>query len=196
MPQKRDTHQARGGGRVQAKWLLFAVAGLVVLVVVVLLAVLLPGRDDADSSLASDEGDSGETLVTSPYDFFELPAGAEPRDVEDASYVSILLVNESGQLTSYGLSSEMSEARALSDAVLEAEEADEEILSSLTTAPEPVSGEEDGLGSTLTFVFPDRTTLTFDLFVDHGLIARDDRVWLVEGDLRFLVEAAATAGPQ
>jgi hypothetical protein len=134
--------------------------------------------------------------VTSPYDFFELPAGAEPQDVEDASYVSILLVGEGAQLTSYGLSSDMPEAQALRDAVHEAEEADKEVLSSLTTAPQAASGGQAGLDSTLTFVFPDRTTLTFDLFVEQGLIARDDRVWQVEGNLVLLVEAAATAGPQ
>jgi hypothetical protein len=196
MPEKRDTPRVPTVGRVRRKWLLFAVAGVVVLVVLVLLAVLLTGREDADSGLASDQGDAGETLVTSPYDFFELPVGSEPQDVEDASYVSILLVSESGQLTSYGLSSEMPEAQALKAAVHEAEEADEEVLSSLTTTPRAVSDGENGLGSTLTFMFPDRTTLTFDLYVDQGLIARDDRVWRVEGDLSLLVEAAATAGPQ
>ena len=196
MPQKRDTPQGPRLGRVQRKWLLFGVAGVVVIVVVVLLTVLLTGREDADSGLASDQGDAGETLVTSPYDFFELPAGSEPRDVENASYVSILLASESGQLTSYGLGSEMPEAQALRDAVHEAEETDEEVLSSLATEPRATSDGEAVLRSTLTFVFPDRTTLTFDLFVDQGLIARDGRIWQVEGDLALLVEAAATAGPQ
>ena len=74
MPQKRDAHQAPSVGRIQGKWLLFAVAGVVVIVIVVLLAVFLTGREGTDSSLASDEGDSGETLVTSPYDFFDVEA--------------------------------------------------------------------------------------------------------------------------
>jgi hypothetical protein len=194
--QNRDAYQESGPGKIRRKWLLFTVAGVVVLVIVVLLAVFLTGREDTDGNLASNQVDSGQTLVTSPYDFFELPAGAEPRDVEKASYVSILLLSESGQLTSYGLDSEMPEAQALKDAVREAEETDEEVLSSLTTAPQAASDEEVGLRSTLTFVFPDRATLTFDLFVDQGLIARDDRVWQVGVSFSLLIEAAATAGPQ
>ena len=133
-------------------------------------------------------------VVTSPYDFFELPAGTEPRDVEDASYVSILLVDASGQITSYGLSMDMDEAQALRTAVYEAEQVDAGILSSLTTEPQATSDTVTEIESTLTFVFPDRTTLTFDLYADHGLIGRDDQAWQVAGDLALLIEGAATAG--
>jgi hypothetical protein len=195
-PQKTEDPRRSGLGGRRPKWLVFALAGAIVLVAVILVGVSLHGGADDANDLASDATDSGATEVTSPYDFTELPAGTGPSDVADASYVSVLLVNKSGQLTSYGLSAEVAAAQALKEAVRQAEQVDGDILSSLTTVTQAASAGTDGLRPTLTFVFPDRTTLTFAAYVEQGLIVRDERAWRVEGDLAMLIEAAATAGGQ
>lgn len=168
---------------------------VVVIAAAVLLTVFLAGDKDAtDSQAASDTG--AATAVTSPYDFSELPGGSGPAEVENASYVSILLADEAGGLTAYGLNSGMPAAEALKQAVLHADEVDSDVVSSLTTVASTAASATVELGSSLTFVFADRGKLTFDLYVEQGLVVRGQRAWRVDGDLATLIEAAVAAGRQ
>jgi len=170
---------------VPAKW---KVLGAVILIVVIAVAVtvllLERGREDRQGP-ASQTTESG-TLVTSPYDLSELPPDTDLDRVEEAALVSVFVPDENGTLTSYGMRAELSVARALMMAVRDAEEVDTD------AAAAQLGGEV--AESRLTFVLPSRETLTFALYLDQGLIARDGGVWRPKGDLQALVRAA-TAGP-
>ena len=169
--------------------LLVAILVVVVIAVVVVL-VLLARSDDQDQDTTDDTSDSG-VVVTSPYDFSELPADVAPADAAQATYVSILLVEGQDELTSYGLKHTVPAAKALLDAVVKAREIDDPDLGSSTAATD--AGEPESLSSSLTFRFEDMSTLTFDLHVEQGLIARDGRAWRVDGDLGALVQDAIAA---
>ena len=101
--------------------------------------------------------------------------------------MSIYVPNESGTLTSYGVSSDLPATQALSEAIRKADEvgADEAAATLGAKAAD----------STITFVLPSRDTLTFALYLEQGMIARGSQVWRPDGDLKALVEAAI-AGPQ
>lgn len=194
MAENKDDKERAVARTTRRRWIALFVA-VVLVVVAVLLIVFLAGGDDRTASQGtSDTG--AATAVTSPYDFSELPQDSGPAEVESASYVSILLADEAGQVTAYGLDSGMPAAEALKRAVLGASEVDSVVVSSLTTLASTASSEAAEILSTLTFVFADRGKLTFNLYVEQGLVARGDRAWRVAGDLAALIEAAAAAGRQ
>jgi hypothetical protein len=190
-----NADKERGGARTtRRRWIALAAVVAVTVVAVVLVVLLARDDDRTGSQAAADTG--AATQVTSPYDFAELPEDSGPAEVESASYVSILLADEAGALTAYGLDAGMPAALALKQAVMNAEEADSDLLASLPTFTSTASGATAQVGSTLTFVFADRGKLTFDLYVGQGLVGRGGRAWRVEGDLAVLIEAAAAAGQQ
>lgn len=193
MPQPNADKEPAAVHSVGRRWLAVTAAAAVIVVAVVLIVVLV----DDEGAVSPATADSGAvTEVTSPYDFSELPEDSGPPQVENASYVSILLADEAGQVTAYGLNSNMSAAEALKQAVLGAGKADFDLVTSIMATASTVSGEDATIGSTLTFVFPEREKLTFDLYVEQGLIARGRRAWRVDGDLAALIEAAVAAGQQ
>ena len=185
----RRNHPDQGAsatGGVSPRWIL---AGAVILVVVVAatVTVLLLDRDrDGERRSTSDAAASG-TLVTSPYDLIELPADTELDRVKDAVLVSVFVPNERGALTSYGMRADLPDAQALVNAVRDAEQVDPDVAAAELGSK--------AAASRLTFVFPSRETLTFALYLDQGLIARDTAVWRPDGDLRALIRAATT-GPE
>jgi hypothetical protein len=172
--------------------IIFAVVALVVVAAIAVPLALVNRKGDS-GPLATDQGLAAATEVTSPYDFSEVAGDGDPRDVERATYVSILLTDEAGKLTSYGINSSLPAAQGLVTAVGAADEVD------AATLPTTGAGSGDGGGATvasaLTFVFPDRSTLTYTLHLDQGLIARGTRAWKPAGDLQALVQAIVTAGP-
>jgi hypothetical protein len=165
---------------------------VVLIVAIAVLAVILDAqRDEARRALAT--AATSTTGVSSPYDFVELPDDTELDRLGEASLVSILLTDEEGRLTSYGLSTALPAARALTAAVGDAEKID------AATAEEIVqSGDEavSGFKATIIFVLPDREILTFLVDLNRGIVARGGSVWRVSGDLRALVETAVSSEGQ
>ncbi len=177
---------------VRPRHVAFLLALLLVVTAVIVVAVVLTGPDDDSQPGAGDGTDSGLTGVTSPYDFSELPDQKGPGEVKRASYVSIMLADAAGSLTSYGANATLPTAKALLDAVGSADEVDSATAAALGQGAQ---GAADGAtASTLTFVFPDRSTLTYTLYLDRGLIARGTRAWKPEGDLQKLVQAVVAVG--
>lgn len=170
--------------------LLSAVA--VVVVVAIVLVVVFTVRDNSSNGLSATDANGGITDVTSPYDLHELPAGTGPGDVGRASLVSISVPDANGKPKYYGLSADTEECKALVKAVSGAKEVDGSDVSTTTTAAGTSSGTVAG-ASTLTFLFPDRSTLAFDLYLAQGIVGRGGHFWKVQGDLRALVRAAITA---
>jgi hypothetical protein len=171
---------------VSLKWVLLTVGIMVILMAAIVLAVLLVDRSQDNARRAAAVAATSSTGVTSPYDLTELPADTDLDVVEDAAFISIFIPNESGRLTSYGISSVLPAAQALAEAIKHADKVDTESVTSTTEAGTVVS--------TITFVFATRDTLTFSLDMDRGLVARGGRTWRPDGNLRALVEAAV-AGP-
>lgn len=179
-PEERNTRMSRRTQLVLLSVILLIIAAVVVVVVLLLTSGNEAGDGGTTGTLA------GDTDITSPYDLHELSADTGPGDVQKASLVSISLPAADGASDYYGLSSDTEPAKALMKAVADADEveASEESTSSESTTTDQVPL------STLTFLFPDRSTLTFELDVDAGTVARGGRVWLVDGDLAALVDAA------
>ncbi len=178
--------------QVSVRRVVFLLALLLVVAAVIVVAVVLTGPDDDSRPGGADGTDSGLTGVTSPYDFSELPDQKGPGEVERASYVSIMLVDAAGSLTSYGANATLPAAKALLDAVRSSDEVDDATAAALG---QNAQGTANGAtASTLTFVFPDRSTLTYTLYLNEGLIARGSRAWEPQGDLPKLVQAIVAAG--
>ena len=172
--------------------LLILAAALVIVVIVVVVVVLTTtGGDENDGTTPTD--DSAATLVTSPYDMIELPD--MPLDVvEKTSFISILVPDAGGTLTSYGVRADLPAAQALISAVEDADQVDEQQAAAVTATTVPLTqGGSSTATATITFVFASRETLTFALDLDGGLIARESKAWRPKGDLRALVEAAIKA---
>ncbi len=167
------------------RWTVAIVAVLVV-VIAAIVTVLLLDRDPGGSQGPGSDAVVSNTLITSPYDLTELPAGTDLDRVEEAALVSVFVPNESGILTSYGMRTTLPDAQALVDAVKNAEKVD--------LAGTPAESGDEPIEARLTFVLPSRKTLTFDLHLDQGLIARESRVWRPADDLKTLIQAAI-AGP-
>lgn len=184
------------------KWIVIIAVLVIDLIVAITVVAIVLDRERDEARRAAAIAATSTTGVTSPYDFTELPDETDLDVIEEASFVSILVPDESGDLTSYGVSMELPAAQALSDAVRNAEEADTEIAAT-TTGPIPTGtgatapghATESTADATVTFVLPNRETLTFVMDLDQGFIARAGRVWRIDGDLEALVEAA-TAGPR
>ena len=178
----------------QTQLMLLAVILLIIVAIIVVVALVWGPGDGADDSNGNGTA-AGETVVTSPYDLHELPAEAGPGDVEKASLVSISLAAADGSADYFGLSADTEPAKALMKAVADAEELEKPDTTDTTDAvgaAETTAPGDQTPGSMLTFLFPDRTTLAFDLDVDEGTIARGGRVWQVDGDLAALIDAAVS----
>jgi hypothetical protein len=172
--------------------LLGAVVFVVIIVVVVVVVVLTTGGDKQDGAALGDE--STATLVTSPYDMIELPGGMSLDVVAKTSFISILVPDGKGSLTSYSVKSDLPAAQALINAVIDAKEVDEKLAAAVTATTVPLtSGDSSTATATITFVFASRETLTFALDLGQGLIARESQAWRPEGDLKALVDAAIKA---
>jgi hypothetical protein len=178
--------------RVSLRWVLGGAALLLVIMAAILVTVFLVDRHD-DARREAALAVTSSTDVTSPYDFSELPADSRLDIVEDAAFVSIFLPNDEGGTVSYGISSELPSAQALAEAIAGADEVDPDALATTTgTLLDPAA--DVASISTITFVFADRTTLTFALDLDQGLVAREGQAWQPDGDLHALVEAAIAEG--
>ncbi len=163
--------------------ILLAVAAVIVVVV-----LLVTGGGDETDDTSGPGTDIGITNITSPYDVHELPADTDLGDVEDATLVSISLVTTGGGAAYYGLSSDTEPAQALIKAVADAKALE---AAEVSTTQAGAEGAPPAV-STLTFLLPDRGTLTFDLDTGQGIITRDGQAWRVEGNLAALIDAAVT----
>ncbi len=163
--------------------ILLAVAAVIVVVV-----LLVTGGGDETDDTSGPGTDIGITNITSPYDVHELPADSDLGDVESATLVSISLVTTEGGVAYYGLSSDTEPAQALIKAVADAKELE---ATEVSTTEAGAEGTPAAV-STLTFLLPDRGTLTFDLDTGQGTITRNGQAWQVEGDLAALIDAAVT----
>lgn len=186
--------------RISAKWFLLGMLLLVVVMAAVVVTVLLVDRSRDEARRAANDSQETAANVTSPYDFTELPAEADLDAMKDASFVSIFVPNESAKMTSYAINSELPAARALIDAIRNGEEIDAEAAATATSVATAGSSAGDGSGDaaltpTITFVFPSRDILTFELDLERGLISRGGQTWRPDGDLKALVETAI-AGPE
>ena len=190
MQRNASEKQALLKRSVPLKWVLVAAIALIVVMAAIVVTVLLVDRSRDDERRAAAAAATSTTGITSPYDLAELPADTDLDVVDDAAFVSIFVPNESGTLTSYGVSAAVTAARALIEAIKDADEVDAATAAAVTGA----TTEGTATASTITFVFATRDTLTFVVDLQQGLIARGNRAWKTDGDLRGLVEAA-TAGP-
>lgn len=154
-----------------------AIAG-VVLLAVVLITGLLVLRGDGDGAPTTRTTTAGP-LVTSPYDLTEAGEDFDLVSLSGAKFASLLLETPTG-LTSYMVAAGQEPFATLADAVAKATEVQE---------PAPDAAES------LTFVMPDRVTVTFALDVASGLIAREGTVWRIDGDLGSLVRAVTEQAP-
>jgi hypothetical protein len=168
---------------VSRKWVIVIAVVVIDLIIAIAVVAIVLDRERDDARRASSAATS-TTDVGSPYDFVELPDDVDLDRIEAASLVSILLADETGKLTSYGVSTGLPAAQALAEAVRGAEEVDAE------TAVAPGGGADSGPQATITFVLPNREILTFLADLDRGLVARGVSAWRIDGDLRALVEAA------
>jgi hypothetical protein len=182
-----DTAKPSSSGTPRKRYLLAAAALVVVVVIVVVVVVVVTRGGDSDTATPDDL--SAVTLVTSPYDMIELPSDIDLDVVSKASFISILVPDDSGKLTSYGVSSDLPAAKALMQAVADGKAVDDETAASVTASTVPASGGSNGT-ATITFVFASRETLTFALALADGLVARGSKAWKPEGDLKALVQAA------
>jgi|WetSurMetagenome_2_1015567.scaffolds.fasta_scaffold10768_2 hypothetical protein len=190
---KTKSPSAKTRGPLSRRALLLCASVFVVIVAVVVVVVVLTTGDDKENGAALGD-ESTATLVTSPYDMIELP-GDMPLDVvAKASFISILVPDAKGSLTSYSVKSDLPPAQALISAVTSAKEVDEQLAAAVTATTIPLTaGGSSTATATITFVFASRETLTFALDLGQGLIARESQAWKPEGDLRALVEAAIKA---
>lgn len=162
---------------------------LAVVAVVVVVVLLVGGGDEGDTSDNGATGDSG-TDITSPYDVYEMPADTDIGEVQQATLVSIAVMNAGGALDYFGLSSDTEPAQALMQAVADANELDaDEVPAAVSEAAAATPVEE---GPSITFLLPDRGTLAFGLYADEGIVTREGRFWLVENDLSALITAAVS----
>jgi hypothetical protein len=192
---------------VSRKWIVIIAVLTVDLIIAITVVAIVLDRERDDARRAAAAAATSTTGITSPYDFTELPGDVDLDLIEDASFVSILMPDENGKLTSYGVSMDLPAARAVADGVRNGKEVDAETAGSILGSDSTGAGMSgsDGTGAgtlgngsadaALTFVLPDHETITFVFYWDEGLIARRDRAWRVDDDLRALIEAA-TVGPQ
>ena len=178
---RREAARRSGSGNHRSKWtnrrrLLIAAGALVVVLAVVVPVVVTQTRDGGGQSQGTSA--DGARSVSSPYDMREVPATADLKIIKNSKFVSLAVKDASGKLTSYGLDSSLPSMRALETAVMNAKEVDATVATG---------------GSTMTFVFSDRQTVTFDLDVDQGLVSRGGKTWRPQGDLKALVISATTA---
>ncbi len=148
-----------------------AIGGVAVLAVVLVLGYLLlrGGGDTIPTTTTS----AGAPVVTSPYDLTEAGDDFDMSGVGEAKFASLLLETPDG-VTSYMVAAGQESFSQLARAVAEA---------TPMGAPVPATAES------LTFVMPDRVTVTFVLDRANGLIGRDGTAWRIGEDLGSLVSA-------
>jgi hypothetical protein len=193
------------------RWIIIIAVLVLDLIIAIAVIAFVLDRERDEARRAAAVAATSTTGVSSPYDFTELPDEVDLDVIKDASFLSILVPNGIGELTSYGVSMDLPAAKALADAVRDADEVDAELAATIagtastgddgtgtgTTGTDPTGAGVAGTGvagAALTFVLPGRETLTFLMDLEQGLIAREGRAWQVDGDLRALVQAA-TASP-
>jgi hypothetical protein len=163
------------------KWFLASIGGLIVVLVIVVVVVVLTGRGGSDTNLASKDNDVSGASVGSPYDLVEMRADTDFNALSKAAFLSIYVPDDAGNLTSYGVSSDLPAAQALTEAVQNGEAVD---------SAEAQAALDGDTTSTLTFVLPSRETVTFALYLEQGMIQREGRTWRPAGDLATLVQSA------
>jgi len=175
--------------RVPLKWALLAFALLLVIMAAIIVTVLLVDRRD-DARREAAVAATSTTEFASPYDFTELPADADLGMVKNATFVSVLLIGEDSRPIGYGISSERPAAQVLIEAVRQADEVNPGDRPDVAAGAPAQLDSDDATIPAITFVFADRTTLTFTLDLEHGLITRGERAWRPEGDIQALIDAA------
>ena len=134
--------------------------------------------------------------VTSPYDFTEAAPDVDLSVVPEAKFASLTLQTATG-VKSYLIAVDNPAFPPLARAVAGASKSTEEVGGGAkgagasdagATGDEATRGEASG--ATLTFVMPDRTTVTFALDLEHGLLRRKGVTLKPAGDLAALVDAA------
>ena len=183
---RRQTRRSRKrrGSRVRA--LVIAAAG-VVAVGAIVATVVLVDQNREDSRRAAAVAATSTTGASSPYDLTELPADTDLDAIVDASFLSLLIPNDEGRLTSYGVNAKLPGAQTLAKAIMDAEE----VNVTITTITAGTAGTVSG--SSIIFVFPSRATLTFNVDLGQGLVARGGKTWRPKGDLKALIKAATSA---
>jgi hypothetical protein len=174
-----------GGSRVRT----LAIAAGAVIVVGAIVATWLVVDHNRDSARqAGAIAATSTTGMASPYDLTELPADTDRDVIADASFVSILIPNDAGKLTSYGINAKLPGVQALAEAIMNAEE-----VSVATTATTTADAAGAVSGSSNIFVMPSHGTMTFSLDSAQGLVARGGKAWRPKGDLKALMKAATSA---
>lgn len=186
---------AGGSALTRRGMLIFAAVVVFASVLVIAVIAIDQMRDSAQRS-----GGTAATLpsgISSPYDMAELRGELDLNRLMDTSFVSILVLDSGGRLTSYMTDADGTAAKALIEAVRSSKQVEPADLSASaeTNAPATVAqgAAATGLVPTLTFVLPSRQTVTFTLDLRHGLLFRESGAWRPEGDLRALISAATTA---
>lgn len=167
-------------GSVEVRQRTIAIGGVALLLVVLAGGVLLL-RGDGPAP-ATTTAAPAAPAVASPYDLTEAADELDRSTLAQAKFASLLLETPDGA-TSYMVAAGNEPFAALADAVAGAVAVEE-------PAPDTVES--------LTFVMPDRVTVTFALDAAGGLIARGDTVWRMQADVeplvRAIVEQAAPSG--
>lgn len=189
----RNKQRVPRGRNTPPRRLLTVVVALVVLVAVIVVVVLLVGQSHDEMSRAGIDPGTLTPETTSPYDLTELPLNTNLETIDDTAFVSLLIKNDDGTSTSYGISSNRPAAQALIEAIKKADDISQASVS--TTTPSDTIDGDWRERSTITFVLASRDILTFAVDLEHGVISRGDQVWRPDGDLRTLVETAI-AEPQ
>jgi hypothetical protein len=195
VPKEMSGEKPSGPRQKRRLWVAIGLAAGMTVVVAVLLTVLL-WPDGEKGRSGSNDGSGDVTQVTSPYDLHEASAETGPSDVKSASLVSISLTAKDGKSNYYGLSANTVAAKALIKAVSGADEVGAAEVVTTTTAPGTAPVSTTSALSSLTFLFPDRSTLAFDLYVEQGIVGRSGHFWRVDGDLVALIEAAVSSRQQ
>jgi hypothetical protein len=173
---------------ISTKWIIAGGVALVVVLAAIAVTVVLIDRSHDRARRAAEEAATSASAVASPYDLTERPSETNLAEIKNAAFVSILVPNKAGKLTSYGVDSDLQVAQTLAKAIESAEEVTPDVAATLDG-----STDTPGVTTTITFVFSSRETLTFTLDLDHGLIGRGAQVWRPDGDLKALVAAAITS---
>lgn len=190
MPSNRSTEPGFFGRSVPIRWFFIMVGALVVIMVAAIVAVVVVEHNHhAANETAQSQAGAG-TQAKSPYDLTE-SSDADLGAVSKAAFISIMVPNDKGGLTSYGVNADLPVAQALTKAIAKAKLVDKGTAPSsnatTTTATADLTSDS---APTMTFVLASRQTLTFTLDLDQGLVSRQGQTWLPQGDLKTLVEAA------
>jgi hypothetical protein len=186
---RRRARRSRRWAGSRVRTLVIAAGAVIVIGAIVATIVLVDHNRDSARRAAAIAATS-TTGIASPYDLTELPADTDLNVIADASFVSILIPNDGGKLTSYGINAKLPGVQALAAAIMNAEE-----VSVATTATTTAGAAGAASSSSIIFVMSSDETMTFSLDLAQGLVARDGQTWRPKGDLKALTKAA-TAAPK